>query len=245
MVESFYTGAAETDMISGMCDCALPRGGWLIPRFARAIALAAILVLVTSLQWVPQALAQEEGPIERLERLGRALRAHSVWRASYHQEYVAAGMTAGEEVDGTVWVSWPDRALFRAGEPVIRIMGMEGRRVRLVDLEVIGCDDHLIDDEEWARIPLAAVLDPQQAVDRFTVLESGEDGLVLIPHETGGVARVEVKLGPGGLPAEVTVIDPQGATNRLGFSDWQRADRPLGGQWLPTPPADIECVGEE
>jgi hypothetical protein len=204
----------------------------------------ATLVLPLILQSA-SAGAQEEGPIERLERLGRALRVHSVWRASYHQEYVAAGMTAGEEVDGTVWVSWPDRALFRAGNPVLRIMGMEGRRVRLVDLEVAGCDDHLIDDEEWARIPLAAVLDPRQAVDRFTVLENGVDGLALIPHEPGGVARVEVVLGPDGLPAEVTVIDPQGATNRLRFSDWERAARPQGGQWLPTPPADIECVGEE
>jgi hypothetical protein len=188
--------------------------------------------------------AQDEGPIERLERLGRALRAHPVLRAPYHQEYVAAGMTAGEEVDGTVWVAWPDRALFRAGDPVIRLMGMKGRQVRLVDFEAAGCEDHVIDDEEWARIPLAAVLDPRQAMEQFAVLASGADGLVLIPHEPGGVARVELQLGPDSLPVEVTVIDPQGATNRLGFGGWQKDSRPLDGHWLPAPPEDVECIGE-
>jgi hypothetical protein len=203
-----------------------------------------LVVAAATMALAVPTFAQDAGPIERLERLGRALRAQPVLRAPYHQEYIAAGMTAGDEVDGTVWVSWPDRALFRAGEPVIRLMGMDGRQVRLVDLEVAGCEDHLIDDEEWARIPLAAVLDPRQAMAHFAVLDSGADGLVLIPHEPGGVARVELQLGPDGLPLGVTVIDPQGATNRLDFGTWQKDSRPFDGRWLPEPPEDVECIGE-
>lgn len=204
----------------------------------RSIAVCGLLALLPAV-----GLSQPTGPIDRLEALGRTLRAERAWQASYHQEYVAAGMSSGEEVDGTVWVSWPDRALFRSGDPTSRYMGMDGRRVRLLDLEESTCDDHLIDDDEWARIPLAAVLDPQQALDRFTVLDLGRDALALIPREPGGVARVEVELAPDGMPAEVVVIDPQGAVNRLLFESWRSAQAPAGGSWLPEPPEDIDCEG--
>ena len=71
---------------------------------------------------------------------------------------------------------------------------------------------------------MAAVLDPRGAVDRFTVLEHGDRGFVLVPREPGGVDRLEVVLGGGDLPEEVIVVDPQGATNRLRFTDWQKSD---------------------
>jgi len=44
------------------------------------------------------------------------------------------------------------------------------------------------------------------------------------------------------LPAEVTVIDPQGASNRLRFGDWTAVEGPPGGAWLPQPPPGVECV---
>ncbi len=198
-----------------------------------AIAVAIVIA--------PAVGAQGSG-MAALEALNSALRAEAAWQAEYTQEYVAAGMAAGDEVSGVVVVGWPDRALFRAVAPSIQMMGLEGRLVRLVDLEVPSCDEHRLDDDEWARVPLAAVLDPRGAVDRFTVLEHGERGFVLVPHEAGGVDRVEVILGQDGLPDEVVVVDPQGATNRLQFSAWRPSDGPPDGRWLPEPPAGLECI---
>jgi hypothetical protein len=212
-------------------------------RPAPIAALIAAWILGISLV-APNASAQDDS-MARLESLGRALRQQAHWRAAYHQEFVPSGMTEGEEVDGTVWVAWPDRAHFRAGDPVVRVMGMEGRRVRLVDLEIPSCDDHLLSDDEWARIPLAAVLDPRVAVDRFTVLELGVRGFALEPRTPGGVARVEVTLGADDLPESVVVIDPQGASNRLDFTDWVAAPEPPGEGWLAAPPAGVECIGNE
>ncbi len=168
-----------------------------------------------------------------------------MWRASYHQEYVAAGMTSGELEDGTVWIAWPDRAQFRGGDPVVRVMGLDGRTVRLLDLEATSCDDHTLDEDEWARIPLAAVLDPQRAVDRFAIIARGAGGIALEPREPGGVARVEVAVGGDGMPAEVVVIDPQGAVNRLRFEGWSADIEPPQGNWLPRPPHGLDCIAED
>ena len=106
-------------------------------------------------------------------------------------------------------------------------MGLEGRTVRLVDLEVPSCDEHLLGDDEWARVPLAAVLDPSGAVEHFAVLDHSPRGFTLVPHEPGGVDRVEVTLNDNSLPLEVVIVDPQGATNRLTFTQWTAADSPL------------------
>ena len=204
----------------------------------KAIRRVEGLVVLTLLVTAPLAA----GPLERLEELGRALRSRPVWTASYTQEYIAAGMTQGTFETGRVWVAWPDRARFETGDPPVRMMGLAGRQVRLVDLEVPSCDEELLDDEQWARIPLAAVLDPHEALERFTVLESGDDGIALVPREIGGVSRVVVVLGTGSLPARVTVIDPQGAVNRLDFEAWTEAAGPPGGGWLPAAPEGVECI---
>jgi hypothetical protein len=188
--------------------------------------------------------AQETG-IPALEALNSALRDERAWQAEYSQEYVAAGMGAGEEVSGVVVVAFPDHALFRAVEPPGQMMGLEGRLVRLVDLGAPSCDEHQLDDAEWARVPLAAVLDPQGAVDRFSVLGHGERGFILVPREPGGVDRVEVVLGANDLPEEVVVVDPQGATNRLRFTSWRPTDGPPSGQWLPEPPPGLECISDD
>jgi hypothetical protein len=188
--------------------------------------------------------AQETG-IPSLEALSSALRGEPAWQADYSQEYVAAGMGAGEEVSGVVVVAFPDRALFRAVNPAGQVMGLEGRLVRLVDLEVPSCDEHELDDDEWARVPLAAVLDPRGAVDRFTILGHGESGFILVPRDAGGIDRVEVVLGKNDLPDEVVVVDPQGATNRLRFTSWRPADGPPDGEWLPAPPPGLECIGDD
>ncbi len=176
-----------------------------------------------------------------IAELGEALKAAPAWQSAYHQEYVPAGMSAGETADGTVYVAWPDRALFITGRPAVRSMGLEGRRVRLVDQESGSCEDHALTDNEWQRVPLAAVLDPAAAVDRFTVSSRSERAFGLAPREPGGVALVEVELAPGGLPAAVLVVDPQGATNRFHFSGWSRAGGPPDRAWLPNPPAGVAC----
>lgn len=206
----------------------------ILPRLV-SVALTAAVVGATA----------AAGPgMAALEALGSALRGAAAWRADYTQEYVAAGMSSGERVEGTVAVAWPDRALFASGRPETQFMGLEGRAVRLLDLEFQSCDEHHLDDDEWARIPLAAVLDPSSAVARFTVLELGDRGFALLPREPGGVDRVEVVLGDNNLPETVVIVDPQGAVNRLRFSGWREAEGPPGGCWLPQPPPGVHCVGE-
>ena len=127
---------------------------------AKRIGIAAC----TAAAFAATTAAQDSG-ISRIEALGASLRGAAAWHADYHQEYLPAGMDAGEELNGEVWVAWPDRALFLTGSPLQRLMGLEGRRVRLLDLEVESCDEHILNDDEWARIPLAAVLDPGSALD--------------------------------------------------------------------------------
>ncbi len=200
--------------------------------------LATVVALLTT----GAAAGWSDDGLRRLERLGSAIREHSAWTSSYHQEYLPAGMDLGEETEGMVWIAWPDRALFDTGSPPVRRLGLDGRKVRLLDLEVPSCDDHTLSDEEWSRVPLAAVLDPRAAVEQFTVLAAGDDGVVLVPRDAGGISRVIVRAGPGGLPREVVVEDPQGATNRLVFDDWRPVAGPSGGAWLPAPPSDLECV---
>ena len=190
------------------------------------------------------AAAAGGGGMDALEELGTALRSAPAWHSEYRQEYISAGMSAGEVIDGEVLAAWPDRALFHTVDPITQLMGLDGRVVRLVDLSVPSCDEHLLDDDEWARIPLAAVLDPQSALDHFAVLEGGEDGFSLVPREPGGVARVEVVLNDENLPREVVVIDPQGATNRLVFTNWRSSDGPPGGSWLPDAPPGLDCVAD-
>ena len=95
------------------------------------------------------------GGMEALEELGGVLRGAPAWQGEYRQEYISAGMSSGEFFVGEVRTACPDRALFHTGDPTTQLMGLEGRVVRLVDLSVPSCDEHLLDDDEWARIPLA------------------------------------------------------------------------------------------
>lgn len=217
---------------------------WWPPRSlrstSRAEALALALVLLCS---VGVSTAGDEGPLEVLERLGRTLRGQAAWTATYDQEYLPAGMTVGESAEGRVWVAWPDRARFSTGRPPVREMALDGRSVRLVDLELDTCDDHRVSDDEWARIPLAAVLDPRGTIDRFTLVEK-EGAVELVPRAPGGVARVVLSVGADGMPARVVVVDVQGAENRLEFHDWRPSQGPPGGLWLPEPPPGVTCAAD-
>jgi outer membrane lipoprotein-sorting protein len=167
--------------------------------------------------------AAGSGGMDALQQLGSALRSAPAWHGEYTQEYISAGMSSGEVLVGEVLAAWPDRALFHTGDPTTQLMGLDGRVVRLVDF---------------------SVLDPQSALDHFTVLEHSEHGFALVPREPGGVARLEVVLNDANLPQEVVVIDPQGATNRLRFTDWRSSDGPPGGSWLPDAPPGLECIGD-
>jgi hypothetical protein len=192
----------------------------------------------------PWAGAQNAAPSSRIDELRRTLAGEPAWAADYRQEYVPAGMTIGEEAAGRVWLSWPDRALFHTGSPPVRLMGLEERLARLVDVEAGSCDEHRLSDREWERFPLAALLDPSGASEHFELADAGDAGLVLRPRETGGVDRIEIELGGDGLPAEVVIVDPQGATNRLRFVDWRSIDGPPAGEWLPAVPPGFECVAD-
>lgn len=190
------------------------------------------------------AVAQNGDGIERIESLREALAAAPVWVAEYEQEFIPVGMTIGDRARGTLWLAWPDRALFHTGDPVDQMMGLNGRTVRLIDVGDKTCDEKVLTDREWERIPLAAVLDPRGALQHFEVVETGDRGVELRPRAPGGVDRVEIELGTDMLPAQVAVVDPQGAVNRLRFGRWRRAGQPPEGRWLPEPPDDIACVVE-
>lgn len=186
----------------------------------------------------------ESAVLDRLESLRRTLASREVWSADFTQEYIPAGMTVGEKAAGRVWLAWPDRALFHTGEPPFRLMGLQGRTVRLVDISDQTCDERALTDREWERVPLAAILDPRGALVHFDVAEHTDVGVVLIPKEPGGVDRVEVILGGDDLPASVTIRDPQGALNSLRFTGWISAGEPPDGAWLPAPPEGVECVAD-
>lgn len=197
--------------------------------------LAVVLGLVFAVSWA----ASAQGPVEVLQGIAAALQRQPVWTADYVQEYLPAGMTEGDEERGTLTLAWPDHALFIAGDPPVRLMGMVGRAVRLLDLEVPSCDDHQLTREEWERTPLIAILEPQRAVERFSVALEGST-LVLRPRNAGGVSRLAVTVDDKGLPAQVTIEDAAGAVNRLTFSRWRRGASPAGG-WLPPPPGGLVC----
>ena len=165
-----------------------------------------------------------------------------MWTATYQQDYIAAGMTAGERASGTVWIGWPDRALFRSRGAGLRIMGLEGRHVRLLDFESHTCDDHVLTTEEWQRLPLATILDPGSATSRFAVTLGGDHRLVLYPLHPGGIARVEMTLAQDHLPSSVVIVDPQGAINRFWFHGWKKRPAPPPNGWLPSPPPGLVCT---
>jgi len=187
--------------------------------------------------------AQAHSPLEKLESLAQLLQTHQLWQAQYAQEYIPAGMEFGEEVSGSLWLAWPDRLLFVQNKPEKRTMGFQGRQLRLVDPVAGSCDEHRMTQEEWERIPLVAILDTGQAVEHFSILEK-DGAITLLPHEKGGVERVELRIGKDGLPRELLITDPQGAISRFKFSDWQAAREIPGGKWLPDPPKGITCVGD-
>lgn len=201
------------------------------------------ILVVWSLLTGPVSFAADE-PLQRLEALNHSLAGEPGWKADYEQEYVPAGMVMGELVKGTVWLAWPDRAIFHTGRPPFRFMGLAGRTVRLVDLDDRTCDEHVLTDPEWERVPLAAVLDPRGAAVHFRVEGDGGDTIVLVPREPGGIDRVEIRLDDARLPAEVVIHDPQGAVNRLVFSGWKASPNPPDGSWLPAAPEGVECVSD-
>lgn len=123
-------------------------------------------------------------------------------------------------------------------------MGLHGRTVRLVDVDDLTCDEHVLSDREWERVPLAAVLDPRGALVHFNLADHGDAGIVLTPKKAGGVDRVELILGDYGLPREVSIWDPQGAVNRLKFTDWKAVAEPPDGVWLPRPPDTVDCAAD-
>ena len=201
---------------------------------------AAVVLSVTAF-WVFNVQGQDRA-IERLEALNHALSSAAAWHAEFDQEYTPVGMSMGEKAHGQVWLAWPDRAIFHTGEPPFRLMGFQGRTVRLVDLPDETCDEHQLSDREWERVPLAALLDPRGALVHFDIVAGIDAGITLIPKEPGGVDRVEVILGEDDLPDEVSIWDPQGAVNSLVFSSWTESMEPPDGAWLPQSPANVECT---
>jgi hypothetical protein len=191
---------------------------------------------------VGAAAGAADDPMATLVELREALQAETAWVVEFDQEYIPAGFDDGDRVTGRLWLAWPDRMLFVSGDPPVQWLGLEGRWTRLIDLDAGTCEDHRLTDEEWERIPLVVVLDPQRAVELFTITSSPDGAVVLLPAQRSDLERVQLRVDAAGLPLELEVHDGQGSINRFDFGTWSPASSDVA--WIPEPPEDVSCFGE-
>ena len=202
------------------------------------LAVAGVLGVLVA---VCSAVADDDS-LGKLVALRAALQAEAVWQVPFTQEYVPAGFSEGDRVTGQLWLQWPDRMLFVSGEPPVQWLGLHGRQVRLLDLDAETCEDHRLSDQEWERIPLVAVLDPQRAVELFSITAGADGEIVLLPSGRSDLERLQLAVAENGLPLELVVHDGQGSVNRFLFEGWEAAESSV--EWIPQPPDGVACFGE-
>ncbi len=206
-------------------------------RTVQAIVVAAVTIGV-----LPVSVCAEDDAMAALVDVREALRSVATWKVPFEQEYIPAGFTEGDRTSGQLWLQWPDRMLFVSGSPPVQWLGLEGRRTRLLDLDAGTCEDHVLTDEEWERIPLVAVLDPQRAVELFTIMQGPAGEIVLLPRQRSDLERIELTARDNGLPAQLKIHDGQGSVNIFEFQTWSAADSEVS--WIPEAPDNVSCFGE-
>jgi outer membrane lipoprotein-sorting protein len=184
-------------------------------------------------------------PSDNLDRLAAALRAAPAWSAEFTQVYTPEGFTEGTTERGTLTLVPPARLRFdyTTGSP--RVFAADGRVARLVDPAAGSCEAVRLDAGAWGRLPLAAVLAPQDARKSFSV-ESQDNTVRLIPHDrTPELARITIKLNADGRPATVTVLDDSGTRNTFTFNEWHAISEPSPSTFEPSLPGKEPCPPEE
>ncbi len=191
-------------------------------------------VLLIGMAW---AVAATAGAAD-LESVAAAVAARPAWSARFVQVYVPAGFDSGTEDHGTLLLAPPDRVRFDYPE---RVFAVDGAVATMVDRAAGSCETFRLDETNWGRLPLSALLDPGAALGFFAV-EPLDDGLRLTPHEpTPDLAAIDIVVGDGDMPAEVTVEDEAGNRNRFRFSQWAAASPPAADAFRPVLPG-IPCA---
>jgi outer membrane lipoprotein-sorting protein len=193
----------------------------------------------------PVILALAAVPPPSLERLAAALRGAPAWHAAFVQTYTPEGFDQGTSDKGSLTLVPPDELRFDYASPGERVFAVDGAVARLVDRKRGSCEAVRLDRGTWARLPLAAVLDPGAAAHAFTI-ESTGDGLRLIPHEPGpDLAEITVMLDGAGLPATVAVKDGAGNINQFEFTHWRTEKLPPNTLFRPALPGSPPCLPED
>jgi outer membrane lipoprotein-sorting protein len=170
-----------------------------------------------------------------LESLAAAINGAPAWRASFVQRYVPAGFAEGPTDQGVVTVAPPVRLRFEYRGESAQVFAVDGAVVRMVDPGAGTCD----------ALPLAALLDPASAGQAFEAA-ARDATLVLVPREPmAELARLEVTVGPDGLPATVTVLDAAGNRNEFGFRDWRRQRDPGIEPFRPALAGQPPCAPDQ
>jgi outer membrane lipoprotein-sorting protein len=180
-----------------------------------------------------------------LESLAAAINGAPAWRASFVQRYVPAGFAEGTTDQGVVTVAPPVRLRFEYRGESAQVFAVDGAVVRMVDPGAGTCDALPLDGATWGRLPLAALLDPASAGQAFEAA-ARDATLVLVPREPmAELARLEVTVGPDGLPATVTVLDAAGNRNEFGFRDWRRQRDPGIEPFRPALAGQPPCAPDQ
>ena len=151
--------------------------------------------------------AAAAGAAPRLEQLAAALRGSRAWRADFVQTYIPQGFDQGTSEAGALTLVPPAELRFDYIAGGGRVFAVDGTVSRLVDAANGSCDAARLDRGSWARLPLAAVLDPGAAERAFAVTGSDHQ-LQLVPHEpTPDLALVTITLDDALMPRKVLVRD--------------------------------------
>lgn len=185
------------------------------------------------------------GGTDALDRLAGALRGAAAWQARFVQRYVPEGLQTGTTEGGTLTLVAPSSLRFDYAGASPRTFATDGTVARLVDQRAGTCDAVRLDAGTWARLPLAAVLDPGAARRAFLVDSSGAT-LHLVPRDpTPELAELTVTLGPDSLPSEVTVRDSSANLNTFTLSGWRAVRKPPAKSFTPALPGSPPCEPEQ
>ncbi|MFI5142894.1 MAG: outer membrane lipoprotein carrier protein LolA [Thermoanaerobaculales bacterium] len=180
-----------------------------------------------------------------LEQLAAALRASRAWRAEFVQTYTPQGFDHGTSEPGILTVVPPAKVRFDYTASGGRVFAVDGSISRLVDVGNGSCEAIRLDRGTWAKLPLAAVLDPA-AAGRTFVIEAKDHTLRLVPREpTADLAEVTITLDDDRLPRAVLVQDTAGNRNRFSFTRWQTTSEPPAKLFAPSLPGSPPCLPED
>ena len=184
-------------------------------------------------------------PPPSLERLAAVLHGSHAWRADFVQTYIPQGFDQGTSETGVLTLVPPAELRFDYTAGAGRVFAVDGTVSRLVDAANGTCDAVRLDRGSWARLPLAALLDPGAAERAFAVTGS-DHHLQLVPHEpTPDLALATITLDGAPMPRTILVRDGGGNRNEFAFSHWRPAADPGASFFAPSLPGSPPCPPED